>query len=80
MEKIVADDIACSFTTEEERRFEFFSEWKKRRGSEATYKSLICALLAIKSREDAEGVCKLLQASLFEPPQPPRASGGSECS
>ena len=64
MERIVAKDISCTSAAEEERRFHFFNEWKERRGSEATYKNLICALLSIDCREDAESICKLLQASL----------------
>ncbi len=34
------------------------------KGSEATYRKLVYALLKTSSRQDAEGVCKLLAESL----------------
>ena len=70
MEKIVVKDVDRVYAGEEETRFEFFSRWKETRGSDATYLSLISALLAIDCREDAESVCKLLGSSLSRPPQP----------
>ena len=48
---------------EGEKRREFFLGWKEKKGSGATYGCLIRALLKIKSRQDAESICKLLQAS-----------------
>ena len=63
MDEIVAEDIDRDCRSEEERRFKFFSRWKEMRGSDATYGSLISALLAIECRKDAESVCKLLQTS-----------------
>ncbi len=60
LDKIVAGDVSRDCATEEEKRFEFFSKWKETRGSDATYKSLISALLDCQCREDAESVCKLL--------------------
>ena len=74
MKNIVTGDINRDFAIEKEKRREFFFEWKQIRGSDATYKSLISALLAIKSREDAESICKILQISLST------ANGGSKCS
>ena len=47
--------------SEQEKRHAFLREWKAVKGSDATYKNLINALLAIECRQDAEGVCKLLQ-------------------
>ena len=41
----------------------FFSKWKEAKGSGATYRALISALLKIKCVEDAEGVCELLKNS-----------------
>ncbi len=63
MEDIVAYDIDRGPGDEEEKRRAFFLKWKWTKGSNATYKALICALLEIKSRQDAESVCKLLQES-----------------
>ena len=60
---IKISDIERDFKTEEERRSAFFSQWRDRDGSAATYKRLIAALLDIDCRDDAEGVCKLLKKS-----------------
>ena len=65
---IVAKDLERrQFVDESERRSSFFSKWKGIKGREATYKKLIIALLDIKCREDAEGVCKLLALQKFGP-------------
>ena len=62
MEDIVASDIEKKPIEEEEKRNNFFSKWKEEKGSEATYKVLIGALQAMRCREDAESICKLLIA------------------
>ena len=46
---------------EDEKRATFFAKWKEAKGSDATYKALISALLEIGCAEDAECVCKLLK-------------------
>lgn len=66
VETIVADDIDKTQKGEREKRHDFLKEW--RGTSDGTYKQLIIALLKIKSREDAEKVCKILKQSL--PSQP----------
>ena len=64
LEAIVEHDIDRSIPGDEEgRRRAFFNKWKLMKGSSATYKALISALLRIKCRDDAEGVCKLLKKS-----------------
>ena len=65
------DDIERDYPKEEEKRHRFLLEWRERKGFEATYKALIKALLKIKRRNDAEGVCELLKASLSQD-QPPQ--------
>ena len=60
MEAIVKEDIDRGPGGEEEKRYTFFTKWKKMKGSRATYKRLIGALLNIYCGEDAEKVCKLL--------------------
>ena len=60
---IVISDIEHETGVEEERRSKFLSLWKKQKGSEATYRWLIHALLEIDCRSDAEYVCKLLKTS-----------------
>lgn len=45
---------------ENEKRLPFLRLWHQRNGSDATYKTLISALLEIKCVLDAENVCKLL--------------------
>ncbi len=49
-----------------DKRKAFFSEWKKKRGEEASYRKLVSALLNIDRRQDAEGVCRLLQEGFME--------------
>ena len=63
MTPIMVNDINRNCITEEEKRIEFFSKWREMKGSDATYGSLIRALLAINFRADAEGVCKVLLRS-----------------
>ena len=61
LDSIVVNDIENSTFDETERRHKFFRKWKKIKGSDASYKRLIIALLEVDDREDAEKVCKLLQ-------------------
>ena len=61
MRKIVVEDIDRLQVSEEEKRLEFFKRWKREKGSEATYKKLIDALVEINCREDAEEVQHLIQ-------------------
>ena len=90
MKKIVVDDLDKNHTLVDEdmKRSSFFSKWKEAKGSRATYKALISALLQIKCVEDAEGVCELLKNSppssetvcdhLLGPLQPALPSTSSE--
>lgn len=64
IESIIADDLSHYVGEEHEKRLSFFLKWKQMKGSDATYFVLISALLKIKCKQDAEGVCKLLEASL----------------
>ena len=63
MEIIVAKDIDRDHSgcDECEKRCSFLKKWKKLKGREATYENLIRALLKLKCREEAEGVCRLLK-------------------
>ena len=70
MPEIVIKDLERDFKVENERRNGFFFKWKGMQGSAATYKKLIIALLDIKCREDAEGVCKLLALQKIPPIAP----------
>lgn len=70
LKEIVISDIEHEAVGEEERRCNFFTLWRNEKGSEATYKVLIGALLDIKCRSDAEYVCQLLMHT-SEHPQPP---------
>ena len=63
MEGIVASDIDKKPIEEDEKRCDFFSKWKKEKGSEATYKVLIGALLKMRCKEDAESVCEMISHS-----------------
>lgn len=64
MESLVVQDIDRAYKGEEEKRKEFLLVWKKKKGSYATYRKLIHALLKIDCRNDAEKVYKLLQKSV----------------
>ena len=59
LSNVVAKDIDREFQKEPEKRRELFEQWKQRKGFEATYRSLVRALLDIDKRLDAEYVCKL---------------------
>lgn len=68
MTSIEVHDIVCKQVEENVKRHAFFLKWKEK-GSKATYKALLGALLEINSRDDSEGICKLLQEeSLLEQP------------
>ena len=60
VERVTASDIDWDLRSEREKRQTFFSEWKQRKGSDATYRTLVHALLKINHRDDAEYLCKLL--------------------
>lgn len=66
LEEIVVSDIDrdCRHVEEADKRNAFFREWKRRKGSEATYRKLVYALLKTECRKDAENVCKLLAETL----------------
>ena len=54
-------DIEREAGGESDKRKSFFDRWKQEKGSDATYKALLDALLKIECREDAEYICELLQ-------------------
>ena len=58
---IVAEGINRTEVNEEDRRRTFLTTWKEKKGFEATYKTLISALLEIECRSEAESVCQLLK-------------------
>ena len=63
LDSIVKDDIDRKSVCESEKRLDYFTEWKDQKGSAATYKSLIRALLKIGCRDDAEFVYQLSQST-----------------
>ena len=65
------NDITRSLTlaTETDKRVEFFRQWKKVKGFEATYKKLVAALLKIDQKHEAGIVCKLLKQSRQSDPK-----------
>ena len=64
---IVVDDIDARQVSEEEKRRNFFFKWKSIEGSNATYRRLIEGLVEIRSQEDAESVCKLMNVVTQQP-------------
>ena len=73
METIVANDIDKSQKAPQEKRHDFFQKWKEIKGSNATYKVLISALLKMKCGQDAEKVCQILKKSI----QPPKMASSA---
>ena len=59
LDNIVTEDIKRSLGDEEDKRRNFLQKWRETKGSGATYRKLIGALLDIHCREDAEGVWKI---------------------
>lgn len=63
LETITAEDSDRKHSDPEAKRYDFFLKWKEIKGSGATYKQLIVALLKIDCRQDAEAVCNVLKGS-----------------
>ena len=63
MDSIVKRDIDRKCVSERQKRLDYFTEWKDQKGSAATYKSLIRALLKIDCWDDAEYVYQMSQSS-----------------
>ena len=67
LETILVEDIEKSQAHDErEKRHNFLRQWKRMKGSAATSKQLVSALLEIDSVEDAEKVCSILKDSAPE--------------
>ena len=64
LKSIVARDIDKKNVDERNKRFGFFTKWKTLKLSGATYERLVCALLKVGNRVDAEAVCEMLLSSL----------------
>lgn len=79
LESTMAKDIDRSPKNEREKRHDFLFEWKETKGSAATYKQLITALLQIKRRQDAEKVCELLKESICPKPLTPSDASNTAC-
>ena len=62
VECIAIRDIERDGKSEPERRQTFLRKWKQVKGSGATYKAIIAALLKIRCREDAEKICVLVKS------------------
>ena len=61
LKEIDVNNVKRDYHDEVEKKGAFFSLWRHSQGSDATYTSLIQALLQIKCKKDAESICKLLQ-------------------
>ncbi len=62
LEGIIVNDMELVSGSEGEKRRAFFAAWRERKGSDATYRRLLYALLKTGCREDAEEICKLLKS------------------
>ena len=63
MDVITVSEINRNQSKEEGKRLEFFHTWREQKGSKATYKQLVLALLNTKCKDDAEKVCEILKKS-----------------
>ena len=70
IETHVIDDIDSMRSTDLEKRNEFFKQWKQKEDREATYKSLISAMVKIDRNQDAGKVLQLLKGSIALSTQP----------
>ena len=75
MSDSVVSDISRKQIDEEGKRLEFLRKWREQKGSKATYKQLVLALLKIRCRDDAEKVCDILKKS--QPQEPLLVSAAS---
>ena len=62
--RVFAQDIKHDGKSEPERRSDLLEAWNQMMGSDATYRTLIVALLEIEHKNDAEVICKLLKTSM----------------
>ena len=68
MKNIIKNDILRGPGDEVEKRHNFFFKWQEKKGSSATYKKLVSALLEIEAKEDAEAVCEMLRGYVQSAP------------
>ena len=54
-------DIDKDYHSQQEKRQALLALWKEKSGSDATYYSLVVAMLRAKKRKEAEEICKLRQ-------------------
>ena len=78
LKPITAEDSDRKHIDPAEKRYDFFLKWKEMKGSGATYKQLIIALVKIDCREDAEAVCAVLKGSVQPHPQPSAVGASSD--
>ena len=70
MNDIVVSDVRRTQIDEEGKRLEFLRKWREQKGSKATYKQLVLALLKIECRDDAEKVCEIIKKSPIQESPP----------
>ena len=56
------DDINLDMSDQSQKRQRLVDLWKERNGSDATFGSMITAMLKAEKRNEAEKVCRLLSA------------------
>ena len=71
MKQVCAQDAKQDGKSEPDRRAGLLEGWKQLKGSDATYRALIAALLEMERRDDAEVICKLLKESKLTAPATP---------
>ena len=62
LDTTIVGDIDSTPVTKTEKK-DYFTTWKKEQRTSATYRKLICALLEIPCKQDAESVCQLLKSA-----------------
>ena len=71
MKRVSAQDAKHDGKSEPDRRVSLLEAWKQMKGSDATYKALIAALLEMERRDDAEIICNFLKESKLTAPVTP---------
>ena len=71
LKQVCAQDAKQDGKSEPDRRAGLLEAWKQMKGSDATYRALIAALLEMERRDDAEIICNFLKESKLTAPATP---------
>ena len=60
MDQISVSDLQYAMGSESDKRKLFLEKWQQEKGSDATYRVLMAALLSVQCRDEAEYICNVL--------------------